>query len=136
MKTKLLGSLMILAVFLTACASGNTASISPTQAASSTQSNGAVSTDTSAPVASTSPNQIQISGFAFNPNSLTIKVGDTVTWTNLDSAAHTVVADDGSFKSDRLITGATFQYTFNTAGTFTYKCGIHASMTGTLIVQP
>lgn len=78
----------------------------------------------------------QIANFAFSPATLTVKVGTTVTWTNTDTAAHTVTADDGSFNSSRLATGATFQQAFATAGTFTYHCAIHSSMKGTVTVTP
>jgi plastocyanin len=90
-------------------------------------------TDTT--VGSDATNAVLIASFAFSPSSLTVKVGDTVTWTNNDSASHTVVADDGSFKSADLGQGASYQFTFKTAGTYTYKCSIHPSMTGTIVVQ-
>lgn len=139
MKTKIFASMLILTVFLAACGGG--AYGAKTQAPVYSQSYGGgggdtLPTNTSAPAPSANPNQVQISGFAFNPGTLTVKVGDTVTWTNMDSATHTVVADDGSFQSGQLATGSTFQFTFTKAGTFTYKCGIHASMLGTIIVQP
>jgi plastocyanin len=91
---------------------------------------------TSAPVSSGNEVKVDISGFAFNPGTITIKVGQTVTWTNNDSASHNVKADDGSFASSTLGNGASFSYTFNTAGTYTYKCGFHANMLGTVVVQP
>jgi len=79
---------------------------------------------------------INISGFKFDPANITVKVGTTVTWTNQDSAAHTITADDRSWTSDNLNQGATYSHTFDQAGTFTYKCSIHPSMVGTIIVQP
>jgi hypothetical protein len=51
---------------------------------------------------------VTISGFALGPASTTVNVGDTVTWTNVDSAAHTVTALDGSFDSGPLAPGAGF----------------------------
>jgi plastocyanin len=80
-------------------------------------------------------NTVAIANFAFAPASLTVAVGTTVTWTNGDSASHTVTADDGSFKSDKLANGATFSQTFTSAGTFAYHCSIHPSMTATVTVQ-
>src|SRR3954453_981102 len=77
---------------------------------------------------------VTIDNFAFDPASTTVKVGSTVTWTNKDSAGHSVSAADDSFKSDRLSTGSTFQFTFDSAGTFEYVCGIHPSMHGTIVV--
>lgn len=79
---------------------------------------------------------VSISGFAFSPADLTVHVGDTVTWTNADSAVHTVTADDGSFASENLNKGGTFSFTFSKDGTFSYYCANHASMKGTITVVP
>ncbi|MGH2548381.1 MAG: cupredoxin domain-containing protein, partial [Thermomicrobiales bacterium] len=76
-----------------------------------------------------------IEGFAFNPGNIEVAAGTTVTWTNNDSAAHTVTADDGSFQSGRLEQGQTFSYTFETAGTFAYHCEYHSGMTATVTVS-
>jgi plastocyanin len=76
-----------------------------------------------------------IQNFAFSPKSITVKVGDAVTWTNRDGTAHSVKSDDGSFVSQDLDPGQTFTATFKTPGTFAYVCGIHSSMTGTVVVQ-
>jgi plastocyanin len=78
---------------------------------------------------------VTIADFAFSPASLTINVGDTVTWTNNDSATHTATATDGSFDTGELAQGASGSITFDTAGTFNYICSIHPQMTGTIIVQ-
>ena len=80
---------------------------------------------------------VNISGFAFKPNSLTIHVGDTVKWTNMDGATHTTTSDSGdpaSWNSGPLVTNATFSFTFTTPGTYTYHCMIHPFMTGTITV--
>ena len=79
-------------------------------------------------------NSVSIANFTFNPSTLTISIGDIVTWTNT-SGTHSVVSDDGLFTSNSLSSGATFQHQFDTAGEFGYTCGIHSSMTGTIIVQ-
>jgi plastocyanin len=78
---------------------------------------------------------VTIKNFAFSPDSLEVPVGTTVTWTNQDSAAHTVTADDGSFDSGQLATGATFSQTFATAGTYAYHCANHPKMTATIVVK-
>ena len=78
---------------------------------------------------------VAISGFAFSPKTVTVTVGDTVTWTNSDSTSHTATADDGSFDTGTLGNGATGSATFATAGTFAYHCSIHAAMTGTITVE-
>lgn len=78
---------------------------------------------------------VNISGFAFVPASVTVSVGDTVTWTNSDTAPHTATSDTaGVFGSPTLNQGGTFSHTFTTAGTFAYHCNIHPSMTGTVVV--
>ncbi len=77
---------------------------------------------------------VSINNFTFNPASITIKTGTTVTWTNEDSAPH-IVTSDGNFDSSALSKGETFNYTFNTAGTFNYICSLHPSMKGKIIVE-
>lgn len=78
--------------------------------------------------------------FAFSPATLTIKVGTTVTWTNMTQAPHTVTSDDGkSFDSGIshpiATAGGTYRFTFTKAGTFPYHCQIHPFMKATIIVQ-
>jgi len=79
--------------------------------------------------------QVVMRNTAFDPDSLTINAGETVTWTNEDSAAHTVVGDNGEFESAELANGDTFSFMFDQAGTYTYHCSIHPSMKGTVVVQ-
>ena len=78
---------------------------------------------------------IDIQNMAYSPASITINVGDTIVWENKDSGAHTVTANDGSFDSGYMGSGATFSFTFTSPGTFDYDCAYHSSMTGTVIVQ-
>ncbi len=78
---------------------------------------------------------VDISGFAFDPVTLTIMEGDTVTWTNLDQVAHTVTADDMSWDSGNLAHGESWSHTFDISGTWDYHCSIHPTMTGTVIVE-
>jgi plastocyanin len=79
---------------------------------------------------------VSISGFAFSPPSVTVSVGDTVTWTNSDSVTHTATADDASWDAGNIAAGGgTGAVVFTTAGTFPYHCRIHAQMTGTVIVE-
>ena len=81
-------------------------------------------------------NAVSIKDFAFSPRQLTVKKGTTVTWTNTDSAAHTVTETDGQDGPDSksLASGASYSFTFATAGTFKYLCSIHPSMTATVVV--
>jgi plastocyanin len=79
---------------------------------------------------------VAISGFSFSPASVTVSVGDTVTWTNSDAQAHTATADDASWDSGNIGgSGGTGAVTFATAGTFPYHCAIHPAMTGTVTVE-
>jgi plastocyanin len=78
---------------------------------------------------------VSIPSLSFDPETVTIDVGDTVTWTNDDNVAHTVTADDDSFDSGPLSPGSTETVTFASAGTYAYHCTIHSSMTGTIVVE-
>jgi plastocyanin len=71
-------------------------------------------------------------GFAFSPNTLTVNVGDTVTFTNQDSAAHEVSIDGQDLGQQA--TGKSVTWKATTAGTFPFKCIIHPSMTGQVTV--
>jgi plastocyanin len=77
---------------------------------------------------------VTIADFSFTPASITIHVGDTVTWTNHGPSAHTATANDGSFNTGVLQKGQSGSHTFNTAGTFSYICSIHPFMHGTVVV--
>ena len=79
--------------------------------------------------------QVKIDNFSFGPQTLTVPVGTTVTWTNRDDIPHTIVSTDGVFKSKVRDTDETFSYTFTKAGTYTYFCSVHPKMTGKIIVQ-
>jgi plastocyanin len=70
----------------------------------------------------------------FNPNSVTVAPGGTVTWTNGDQVPHTVTFTSGP-DCGQFAGGATVSATFPAAGTYAYKCTIHSSMTGTVVVQ-
>ena len=73
--------------------------------------------------------------YGFNPGTLTIRVGTTLTWKNVSSVPHTVTSDDGtSFDSGTVSIGGTFRFTFKTAGTFSYHCNYHPYMRATIIV--
>jgi plastocyanin len=79
---------------------------------------------------------VAIKDFAFSPQAVTVKVGSAVTWTNGDGFAHSVKSGDGSFVSENIEQGQSYSATFATPGTFAYICGIHNSMTGTVVVEP
>jgi plastocyanin len=79
---------------------------------------------------------VSIVDFAFTPKTITVPVGTTVRWTNNGNAPHTVTSTSSpkAFDSGTLNSGDTFQHTFTTAGQFPYRCNIHPSMTGMVIV--
>jgi plastocyanin len=77
---------------------------------------------------------VSIKNMAFNPGSVSVTTGATITWSNNDTTIHTVTADDGSFNSGNIAIGATYTKVFSTAGTFSYHCTIHPEMTGKVVV--
>lgn len=81
--------------------------------------------------------EVRIDDFKFDPASRTVKVGTEVTWTNRDSATHTVTADNGSFDSEDLETDEEFSFRFTQAGEVKYHCEIHGKdrMSGTVVVE-
>jgi len=84
---------------------------------------------------STAPAAVKIDNFSFGPQTLTVQVGATVTWTNRDDIPHTAVSTDGVFKSKVMDTDEKFSYTFTKPGTYPYYCTIHPKMTGKVVVQ-
>jgi plastocyanin len=120
---------------------------------------GAATTPSASPTASPKPIAISIKGFAFNPATITVAKGTTVTWTNEDTVNHTVTTGtppptqapaasgaspapsaslskgDGRIDSGRVDATKTFAFTFNEAGTFNYFCAVHPRMVATVTVQ-
>jgi len=81
------------------------------------------------------PNTVVLSGMAFGPASVTIAKNTTITWRNNDGMAHTSTSDTGVWDTGNISAGGSKTTTFATAGTFTYHCTYHKSMTGTIVVQ-
>jgi plastocyanin len=108
------------------------ASVAPSIAASTEASPSQAAS--AAPASAASGNAVTIQNFSFQPGTITVKVGTTVTWTNQDTIGHTVTLDDGSATSGTLEHGQTYNQTFSKAGTFAYHCKIHPSMTATVTV--
>ena len=79
--------------------------------------------------------EVKIDNFSFGPQTVTVPVGSTVTWTNRDDIPHTSVSTDGLFKSKVMDTDEKFSYTFTKAGTYPYFCSIHPKMTGQVMVK-
>jgi plastocyanin len=80
-------------------------------------------------------NRIEIKDFAFNPQTITVKAGEKITWINRDEEPHTVVSVQKQFKkSTALDTDQEFTITAGAPGTYTYFCSVHPKMTGTIVV--
>lgn len=77
---------------------------------------------------------VTISDFAFDPEFQSTSVGNTVTWVNADMFDHSIVAVDESFQSESLGDDDSFTHTFDVAGEYSYICGIHPYMTGSITV--
>ena len=92
-------------------------------------------TTSPATVTTASGNNVSIVNFAFTPETRTVSVGTTVTWTNNDSVTHHVASDTGVFDSGDMSQNAAYSFTFSNAGTFPYHCTIHTYMKGTIIVK-
>ena len=84
---------------------------------------------------STATAEVTIGNFTFEPATLTVAPGTTVTWTNRDDIPHTVVSTDGLFKSKARDTDEKFSFTFDKAGTYPYFCSIHPKMKGQIVVR-
>jgi predicted secreted protein with PEFG-CTERM motif len=96
--------------------------------------------EVSIPAGSQTPG-CEVNNECYIPAEVTIDVGGEVTWTNDDSAAHTVTSGtieggpDGVFDSGLFLAGKTFSHKFEEAGEYPYFCLVHPWMTGTVIVQ-
>jgi plastocyanin len=78
---------------------------------------------------------IDAGDYYFAPASISISVGETVTWTSSGGEGHTVTASDNSWGTDDLEPGDSFSHTFTSAETYSYACTIHDGMTGTITVR-
>lgn len=81
-------------------------------------------------------NEVNIQNFAYNPSNITISVGETIKWINLDSAEHTVTSNEGNeLDSEFLAQNEVYEHTFNEAGVYEYHCIPHPWMTGVVSVK-
>lgn len=107
------------------------------QAAQAEPAAAAAPAASSSEASTTATASVDIMNYAYSPANLTISVGDTVVWTNHDTAPHNVVISDGpvKFTSPTLNQGDTFTYTFTVAGTYDYYCSIHPDMKAAVTVE-
>jgi plastocyanin len=87
------------------------------------------------PAGAATEKTVNIYSTSFSPKSVTITAGDTIKWVNRDSANHQIYADHGQFISPILKKGQSYSFTFNAAGTYTYKDELHPKVTGTIAVK-
>jgi len=83
---------------------------------------------------SSSTNTVTIQDYSFQPSTLTVPRGTTVTWRNQGSVDHTVTSDTNGLFDSRVGPGKEFSFSFSTPGTYNYHCSIHTSMHGTIVV--
>ena len=109
---------------------------SPAERGFGAGANDAADEDTESGDLAASGASVDIVGFAFNPETIEIGVGDTVTWTNSDGVPHTATQEPAGsgFQSGSIQGGDTLEFTFNEPGEFAYFCEFHPNMTGTIIV--
>jgi plastocyanin len=79
---------------------------------------------------------VTVKDFEFSPPNLTIKVGDTVLWSNSGPAPHTATSRNGVWDTGELKMGESSYFTFNQPGSFAYFCAIHPRMRGVISVEP
>ena len=92
--------------------------------------------DASSTSAGSKSHKIEIKDFAFNPQKITVKSGEKITWINHDEEPHTVVSVGKKFqKSSALDTDQEFSITAGAPGTYEYFCSVHPKMTGTIVVE-
>lgn len=142
--------LPVLALALAACgsdAADDTASApSPTTAATASADEDDPATEAPAPTEASAATEtasdapadaatVTIADFTFDPATIEVAVGDSITWTNEDSTAHTATVEDGGPDTGSLAGGASGTLTFDEAGTYTYRCSFHpGSMQGEVVV--
>jgi plastocyanin len=79
--------------------------------------------------------EVRIDGVRFDPQELTVKVGDTIVWTNHDPFPHTSTAVGKQFNSREIAAGRSWKFTARKKGVFPYACLLHPTMLGTLRVE-
>jgi plastocyanin len=142
---------LIALLALSACASSSGGTAAPAgsapasaPAASAPASAPAASAPASAPAAGgggcttsgeTGGVSVGIANFAFEPADVTAAVGQTITWTNSDSAAHTATLDNNACDTGSIAKDASAGLVFDAPGTYAYHCKIHPNMTGTITIQ-
>ena len=97
------------------------------------QSTSTAASGTSTPAGETVT--VRIDGMRFDPESITVKPGTTVTWVHGSQMPHTISGNADGMRSGTLYNGQQYSHTFNAEGSYNYFCGLHPSMTGTVVVE-
>ena len=139
---RLLSSVLLAAALAPIASCGAVAEVgapAPTQqargAAPMQQAMHAMEASAAAPAAPAAANNVRIHDFAFNPATITVAAGTTVTWINDDDEPHTVSAPDRSYRSTPMDTGGHFAHSYGAPGEYHYFCTLHPNMTGVVIVR-
>ncbi len=78
---------------------------------------------------------VRIDGMRFDPQIITVKPGTTVTWIHGSQMPHTISGNADGMRSGTLYNGQQYSHTFNALGSYNYSCGLHPSMTGSVVVE-
>jgi plastocyanin len=81
------------------------------------------------------PGTVAIAEFLFGPESIEVKVGQPVTWTNTDDSPHQVTLVESKRRTGVMLRGQSESLTFNEDGTIDYICGLHPNMKGRIVVK-
>ena len=131
MRATYLAAAAAVLVFTAACGSNySSAPTSPSPSPSPSPAQGGPSAAVTIPSGAAT-----LANRAFSPDELDVAVGDTVTWTNTDSVAHTSTSDRSGWDSGVGAPGGRFSFAFQAAGTYQYHCAIHPGMVGTVVVR-
>ena len=80
-------------------------------------------------------NMVEMTNMSFAPKTITIKKGESVTWTNKDLVGHSATADDNSWDTNIISNGESKSIRVDVSGAYTYFCKPHPFMKGTIIVE-
>ena len=131
---RILAPLLAAAAFAAGCG-GSTSDSTTANDGYGAPAKAAATTAAKAPAAAeTAGTTVEMTNTTFKPQSIDVKVGDTVTFVNKDEIAHTATAGDGSFDSKTMEAGASFTFKPTKAGQIAYVCNFHPGMTGTINV--
>jgi plastocyanin len=132
---RILAPLLAAAALAAGCGGGSSDSTTTAGDGYGAPAKAAATTAPAQPKAKASAATVEMSNTTFQPQTIDVKVGDTVTFVNKDEIAHTATAGDKSFDSKTLEAGATFAFKPTKAGRIDYVCLFHPGMTGTINVS-